>query len=243
MEDTVFNVRWIHTGDDDSWSVLQGHQVGGVYKKLDDQYMLKAHGHNQFGPQKIEIPNGATFEGLSDHQVLYFCRNPVPDPHLDGVELSDWKEYVRDKCLTIRDVKNLQQGETIKVVHMDRNLWDVVCDSNNSDQLYDPKEFFEDVTAEYTHDSEMKGRIHWSFGDEREFEFEIEYKEGHWYPLEDGRLPENDPQGFSNFGDASGKHYDDFPKGTLIGWRGPMILQDKLDDLDQVYWHDDTANE
>mgnify|MGYP006976398487 CR=1 FL=1 len=33
------------------------------------------------------------------------------------------------------------------------------------------------------------------------------------------------------------KHYDDFPTTTRVGWRGPMMLWDRLADLGMVHYH------
>jgi hypothetical protein len=80
------------------------------------------------------------------------------------------------------------------------------------------------------------------FGFETEFhdfEFHIQYDEHNWYPLRDGRLPKKDPQGLANFGASARREYTDFDKDTPIGWRGPMILWNKIDNLPDVFWEEE----
>jgi hypothetical protein len=233
------------------------HKTGSFYKKLDDEYVVSALGFNKFSEEKMKIPSDATFEELSNNQIGYFCRDAVPDPNLDGIELNNWEEHIRDKCLTINDIKTLKKGDKITVLIMDRNLGDTVCGYNETDKLYDPKIFFREKIAIYIHDHDLSGFIIWDFDlidedlndlsnftSDEVFEFDIEYKLHHWYPLKNNNLPEFDSQGLVNFGSNSGKHYDEFPRETLIGWRGPMMLWDKLDDIDtHVYWHDSVSRQ
>ena len=74
-----------------------------------------------------------------------------------------------------------------------------------------------------------------------DFEFEIEYKENHWYPLENGFLPgKKDIPSFIRGGllDEKKKKWNKLPKNTKVGERGPMILWKDLDKLPNCYYLD-----
>mgnify|MGYP000858962335 CR=1 FL=1 len=66
-------------------------------------------------------------------------------------------------------------------------------------------------------------------------DLEINYKEGSWYPLRNGYLPAKDENWKTNLLDGKKKKWTTFPKDTPIGFRGPMILWDKLDKLPNIY--------
>ena len=66
------------------------------------------------------------------------------------------------------------------------------------------------------------------------FEFHINYSGHNWFPLKNGYLPAKGDDGQPLL-DGKKKKWTTFPKETPIGWRGPMILWDKLDKLPNVY--------
>jgi len=230
-------------GDNDDDGVLCGQHVGGIYRICDNCTMCqKALGHNRYAEEKTPIPHGAICQSLSSYQRNHFCRDPVPEPdfHGMGLELEAWVDAVKEQCLTITDVLTLEPGQEIKVLHMDRNLGDTVCEQPGN-QLFTAEEFFAKSTAVYKHESGLKGTIKYSWQESEEnpypFEFDIEYAKDCWYPLEDGYLPTNDPQGFSNFHYDAPKPYTDFPQNTRVGWRGPMLLWNVVCQQPDVYWY------
>lgn len=223
---------------------------GTTVIKVDDTYMRLALGFNKFSDELKKIPDGAKFKKPSNWQIRYYCRDPAPDPNLDGFELRSWIEHIRYECLTINDILNLKEGDRIKVLCMDRNLGDTTEELNKYDTLCDLEHFFRNNYAIYIHEKDLQGRIIWSFlygkgaiTESDEFEFHIEYKKNCWYPLKDGKLPDKDGQGFANFGDSAGKHYSEFEGSRRVGWRGPMIMWDKLKNYDKIYWHDEVQKE
>lgn len=228
--------------------------ICGVYRKTDDGFIVKALGHNRFSERKEEIPEGATFEELSERQRNYFCRSPVPMPVLDGLELGDWIRETKIYHLRIIDVMNLRPGQQIKVLVMDRNLYDIVCKDGTGNTLFPAEEFFKSNTAVYTHSYDMKGTIKYSWQDEPcnrndpeckdpyPFEFEIEYAPRSWYPLTDNCLPARDPQEIALFDHDEPKRWTDFPQNTRVGWRGPMMKWEDVVVQENVFWHDETPN-
>src|SRR5690348_8858561 len=150
----------------------------------------------------------------------------------------EWDQLSYDKyALTIKDILNLKRGEQITVLTMDRNVWDCLTDCVKG-QSYKPTELLADSWAIYTHEENLRGKLLFWFECDsslektrsaqlglsenggskgglcppRNFEFHIEYKKGSWYPLENGYLPDSDPQGFSDFPWVEKQHWNSFPE-------------------------------
>lgn len=223
-------------------------------KIVDENHFVAAQTLNKFDTTLHKIPKNAKITHLMmNMSKRLYLRDPIPDPNLNGIKHSEWRAYVKNKCLTIADVTALKPGDRLRVITMDRNEWEVSEAQNKSDVLHSVQDFFRRKVSVYIHNHDLMGDIAWDFENEnkdlddyysftpsREFEFDINYRGINWYPLTDGRLPDADPQGFANFGELAGKHYSEFPPDTLIGWRGPMMLWERLSELDvqQIYWHD-----
>jgi hypothetical protein len=241
MRFNVCNVSWQDPEDERV-------QMGCVARILDDnRHMVRALGHNEFSERVQPIPEGASFDSLSDFQRRYFCMDAVPYPNLNGIDLKDWEQYSQGEHLTIEDVMNLNEGDKLHLLVMDRNLWDIVCcrENNLGNTLHPPAQFFRHNRATYTHIGDLKGTLvyHWGDGDSEEydFEFDVEYMSHRWYPLKDGHLPARDPQGIAPFDYEEPKPWTDFPVNTRVGWRGPMMLWEKVIPYDNIFWYDDMA--
>lgn len=153
----------------------------------------------------------------------------------DSLEVTKWIKHTKKYHLTINDITQLQSGEKLTVVHLDRNVLDSVEYSNKASVITDPHEFFKQSVGVYTHQSNLVGNFE-DVDFEREFEFDVEYKKNHWYPLEEGHLPTDDEQRRCSFGEKAGWNWRQFPTNTRIGWRGPMIEISKLKLCPKVYW-------
>jgi hypothetical protein len=199
--------------------------------------------------EKVEVGIGDTInmESLNDR----FCRDKRPKPTFDGLEIDDWIEETKANHLRIGDISKFKHGEKIKVLVMDRNLYDTLYRINNENQLYKATDFFRESSAIYEHDCDLKGKIRYKWQSLPEYnnnendddindnkrwydlKFHIEYKNGNWYPLENGILP------------ANGEHdtkllefdhkWNDFPDNTRVGWRGPMMLWSNVENAPDVY--------
>eukprot|EP00299_Pterocystis_sp_00344_P008165 c2991_g1_i1.p1 GENE.c2991_g1_i1~~c2991_g1_i1.p1 ORF type:complete len:368 (-),score=74.30 c2991_g1_i1:81-1184(-) len=125
------------------------------------------------------------------------------------------------ECLTINDVLEFPLNQEIQLLSLHRNWSDESPSSHG--YLSDPLDFFRNSKATFTHFGDLKGNWvanEWNWD---EFEFDLEYEEGHWYPLEGGVLSlEND------------KRWQDFPRTTRVGFRGPAILLSKVHALPPV---------
>jgi len=154
-----------------------------------------------------------------------------PDPFTRlVVSWEEWEQRTEPFHLKISDVLNLTIGQSIKLLLLDRNVWDVAnTDESCSELPQDPAYYFRHNTAEFIKQEHLKGKMVFNWDGnctlkERTFEdweFEIEFKPNNWYPLKDGKLPEQD-QGFFHFDWR--RHWSEFDRGTHIGFRGPAIL-------------------
>lgn len=163
----------------------------------------------------------------------------------------NWSEMTYDQSLTIADILNLKPGERIKVLVMDRNVWDIALDEKIRGKSLRPEDFFKSNWAIYVHEKDLKGKLIFSFEIDDlmnineidlndicqpNYEFDINYKTCSWYPLTDGYLPASDPQGFSQFPWTEAKHWREFPTNTKVGWRGNMIMWSKLKDMPNIIY-------
>ncbi len=160
------------------------------------------------------------------------------------LETDDWALFAHKKHgLKITDISDMKPGDKVRVLILDRNVWDVAMrDKSKQNKIYKPADFFKDNFGTYTHEHDLSGQMifHWegneNFLDEN-FEFHVEYKDYNWYPLHSGYLPKEDNQGiFGDFGFGKDMFWTEFPNTTGIGYRGPMILESKLELLPDIIW-------
>jgi hypothetical protein len=206
-------------------------------------YIFKGLGKSTFSTIPELIPKGfkrvkinSEEWALNTYLSKYTSPEKIHELNSKGFELNEWIQHYQSKWLTIADIINLPLNKKVKLLLLDRNIFD---DKNKFKEatLYKPNRFFSKNTATYwrTSSSSLQGKILYNGNKElHDFEFDIEYKPNQWYPLKDGVLPEKDEQGiFTLLGEK--KSLNNFSTDTHIGWRGPMILWDKVKDLDKVY--------
>ena len=206
----------------DSWQILQG-----AREERDGHTFIDGY----------ELPPGFRRKSVSrDFIVEHFCKAPINKTKMASVgalEMNDWYERSRPKWLTIGDVVRMKEGEALKLLVMDRNLMDTVDAHNVRGKAHSPTNMFRKNFAIFTKTHGIRGEMQWEDA-KTPFEFDIEFKKGRWYPLEDDHLPSHDPQSmFSLFG--SKKPWSAFPKSTHIGWRGPMVKWSHLSTMPPVY--------
>ena len=144
--------------------------------------------------------------------------------------------------LTIGDVLNFPVGKIIRIYFLDRNMFDLSCDDqiNPIGQPIRPSEFFRrGYFIDFTRRDDLKGTWRWTFDDytytDNDREFDLALGEHLWYPMKDSKVPEKDWQGiFTIPEDFAGKHYQELPLNTKIGWRGPMMLASNMDKCPDV---------
>lgn len=214
-------------------------------------FIFKALGNSTFSKEKTLIPEGykkinRTDKHFNDKWILrlylqkYISPEKISILNQSGREMYNWIEKTRKYWLTINDIKKLKVNKKIKLLVLDRNVYDCK-DKFKRGTLYKPEKFFVDNSAIYWKNTivNLEGKIKhkWQDTDDEpyDFEFEIEYKKNNWYPLKNGILPATDEQGFSDLL-GEDKSWIDFPKNTHIGWRGPMILWENLKKLEKIYY-------
>ena len=153
--------------------------------------------------------------------------------------LEEWIDMNRQKFITIHNITTLEPGQTIKLLCIDRNFYDCLpVNVYSPDSAMDPESFFQNnYIAEYRHGSDLHVDLMMNCDNEwSPFNFHLNYRDHSWYPLNnDGILPYEDPQGFADFSGVQ-LDYRDYPAGTLVGWRGPMIEWKHVENSDNIYW-------
>ena len=160
------------------------------------------------------------------------------------MELYAWIDATREAHLTIQDVIDLEDGQVLELVCLDRNVCDSANENNPPDVVMPAAEFLRGgYHLDFTKGRGISGRGFLKYplgtdirqgaeGDRRDFwEFDIEHAPGYWYPLEEGSVPKKDSQGVFSFQYDAPRHWTDFPASTRVGWRGPAIVVSRLVDL------------
>ena len=160
-----------------------------------------------------------------------------------GIEFRQWIHTANPWFLRKGDVDSLEEGDTVEVICLDRNVADVTFESNTEMRAYTMRKFFKHNMAVYTHGKKggASGTIQFSdpLDEPIPFTLHVEYEQGQWYPLsKDGCLPVFDPQIQQLFGNNVRLHGESTPKcwnkfapTTLVGWRGPMLPVERVKKL------------
>lgn len=146
----------------------------------------------------------------------------------------DIKKVSRNYHLTIKDILDLPIGQSIKIFCMDRNLYDFCIFEKRINHKMSAEKFFNGgYIIKYKRIDGLIGM--WKFLDiddsyeQREFDLDLSE---FWYPLVNNRVPQNDFDGFFDMPELfAGKHYNELPPNTRIGWRGPCM---KLENLKKI---------
>lgn len=150
-----------------------------------------------------------------------------------------WTQKTKKFHVRAQDISNMKIGEKVEFVTLDRNLCDFLGSLKlKKGVLYDPIEIFDKSSQVviYIHENDLQGKIKWEWYKKFiDFEFHVEYKQDHWFPLEEGKLRKKsmDEEGWNKCYDSTidegAKSF--IGKNVRVGWRGPMI---KTSDLNKV---------
>jgi hypothetical protein len=197
--------------------------------------------HSKFSKIPKMIPKGYKIWDTNKNLLLKMYLNKYIDPtKLKGLELTKWIQYYQEKWLTIKQVKEFPLNKKIKLLLLDRNIYDDK-DAFKEGKLYKPTSFFKKNYAWYwkTDNNNLKGKIKYPWQDKSEqpydFDFHIEYKMNEWYPLTDGILPAKDKQKIFTLLNKK-MSFTEFPENTPLGMRGPIIIWNEIKDLEKVYY-------
>jgi len=196
-------------------------KISKGYKKItvNKEWILSVYLNSYISPEKIQ--------------------KKIQKLNKGGLELGEWIEHYRDKWLTIKDVKELPLNKKVKLLLLDRNIYDDK-DHIKEAKLYTPFFFFKKNVALYwkTNNNNLMGKIKYKWQKETDepydFEFHIEYDKNKWYPLTNGLLPAKDDQNITKLLDKE-THITEFSEDTHLGYRGPIMFWDEIKDLDKVY--------
>ena len=189
-------------------------RVSGVFKILDDKFMVQALGKQRYSEEKILIPKNFESRPLSEKERDFFLSPPKPRPKL-GLEMSEWIENARPRTLTIQDILFGRDRMELLVLN---------CDNvEPTDTPCDPEFFFRFQKATFKNSRDLKGALRFRNGDRlkiKNFEFHVEYKE-EWHPLKDGYVFDI--------------HYTSLPETTRVGWKGPVMEWIRLSQEPKVW--------
>ena len=167
------------------------------------------------------------------------------DPIFEAFE--KWELETRPNHATIQTIMEIPLGESRVFLCLDRNVSEFISETIGENKPGDtlvPSQFFKTQThIKFTKTGDgIEGTyiiaddletIDYPY-DDAVNDFDIEYKPNNWYPLCDGVFEGPDGKAVIYKGsykiDKPKKHWTSFDKNTRIGWRGPMIPIEKIDD-------------
>ena len=143
----------------------------------------------------------------------------------------------------LKDILLNDLDDKYYLLHGDCQFSNILYDEKDiftEGKLYKPTSFFKRNYAWYwkTDNHLLKGKIKYEWQDKTEqpydFEFDIEYEKGHWYPLTDGILQDKHKQKIIS--KNKNKFWTGFPENTPLGMRGPIIIWNEIKDMEKVYY-------
>lgn len=150
------------------------------------------------------------------------------------LEMYDFIKNCKDKHLTLGDIRKMSPGETIDVV-----IWDThfeehdIWDNMEEDKSYDAQEFFKSNRNQITYLDNYEWNIHFNYGETLKHPVHVIFEENNcWREIINNTVRSFN---FEYNSTVSLTPIDTFPDCTRVGWRGPIMLWDKLDNLPQVY--------
>jgi len=137
---------------------------------------------------------------------------------IESICIDDWLSLMKKKFISIKDINNLETGEEIKFLCIDRNFYDLI--EHNENRCLKPVVFFSNsYIMNYIHNKNLHGHTYFD-NDVHNFEFHVNWR-NRWYPLENGCLSK---EGKRFLGYDAPSTLDEYPLDTLVGWRGPVLL-------------------
>jgi hypothetical protein len=158
-----------------------------------------------------------------------------------------WENETRHLHATIQSILDIPIEESRIFLCLDRNAIESVEDEIGEFEegsIITPSDIFtNNYYIRFNRISEIMGKIDIFCGKEdfdspegdgKRTEFDINYQKENWYPLENGELPARDSQLGTALLDEV-RDWKSFPKTTRLGFRGPMIPIEKIDEIKIKY--------
>eukprot|EP01098_Paradermamoeba_levis_P004679 TRINITY_DN1992_c0_g2_i6.p1 TRINITY_DN1992_c0_g2~~TRINITY_DN1992_c0_g2_i6.p1 ORF type:complete len:169 (-),score=23.78 TRINITY_DN1992_c0_g2_i6:277-783(-) len=130
------------------------------------------------------------------------------------LQFGEWAGEATKYHMMVKDIEELQDGESIEVLILDRNVLDVAASSklNMPGVASRPEHFFRQNRHTLTKKEGNLGTLDLHYGgrhtDLKDIDIEL-LANNLWYPLQGGM--------------RDGKHWSEYPPTSKVGWRGPMI--------------------
>lgn len=166
------------------------------------------------------------------------------------LDVDAWLEVSKPLHLVKADVENLEVGESITCLCLDRNVHDTITTPYN--RVVAPSTFFRNVmfcTFTRLNPSNLVCRASFSWMENgkriqnamirEDFEFDVNYRREVWYPMTQGKIKieKNEKQMFP----PPIKGLEDitkYPPSVRLGVRGPMIPLHMIDDMPDIFHFD-----
>jgi hypothetical protein len=160
-------------------------------------------------------------------------------------KFENWERATKHLHTTIQRIRDIPIGETRNFLCLDRNVLDLAGNELSKykagDEAIPSDVFNNNYHIKFTKtDKGITGKFYIvnsreelnepdDSSNERN-DFDIEYLNDRWYPMENGILPASGDQGFSRLLGIK-KKWTTFPLTTRLGWRGPMIPLERIDEI------------
>ena len=166
----------------------------------------------------------------------------------NAFDMYKWIKACRPYHLTLSDVLKWKKGEKYDVCMLDRQFEEYGDIWNNvkPDTIFSATTFFAKNKATLTYEGNLVWNITYDYGETLEHPVHLCMSglatSWHWAAIEDGKVHINGESlregvPFPSHREAMYIPWQDFPKATRVGWRGPMLMWSHLNVLPPVYWH------
>lgn len=216
---------------------------------VDDEHVYEALGNCKFDKNlKVISPTYKQIERTNKYysnewvKNIYFQKYTTPEKIIKlkkmGCDFDEWYNKSRKYWLKLKTILHMNNNKEIKCLLLDRNVCDIIYQSNKLGKLYDPKSFFKNNVVTIKKVKDLTVQIQFphenKINESRNFEFHVEYEKDNWYPLINGTLPDKCEQMGYSLLDKEYKWYE-LSENICIGYRGPMIMWNDVDLMPKIY--------
>lgn len=168
----------------------------------------------------------------------------------ESINYTHWEDskIVQEQFLTLGEFLDFPIGHSFDVLLLDRNVFDIACNNKVYDTDYKAVDFFRKNKTRIEKTGEFNWKMYWDWdikGQCLDQAIEILHpdikvwnptKEG-YYEIDEDEIDLFLPRRLHDEWLHKKIHYSDFNRNTRIGWRGDMILWDKVINLPDVHYY------